>query len=408
MSASPIFHTLRFVIVAAVLFSAGVWLFNSLVSAKSYKGYVNGKIIHLRPPIKGVLHSETLAEGMGVEAGQKLGEINNSRAVELEGEQRYLSQKIETSREQLDTLANMIYTRRQQIDQLKGEATQQDSLRVSFEHQNVAATQSELTHAKALATQAQKDAERYKHLKDKGFISAQQYETEVVKATEAKSKVTAIEARLHANQAKLNAAQQGFQVDSALSKNAAGTRAVDFENQLMDLTRQRSEIQAQLASSEKMLNLLEGSNSNLRKYELISPVNGVLWYVGASNDEFVSENSNVIDIVDCNNLWVDAYVDEQMMKSIDLSQPVKVRLLSHPELKDVKGNIMVTRSGVGRVSSHEGVALPNEREKSHALVRVQVQWPTPPSPQQSCYVGSSVETEFAKLPWWEDVFASKK
>gem|GEM_PF-5405602 len=383
-------------------------MFNSFVSTKSYKGYVNGKIVHLRPPISGTYTADYLSVGAPVKANQHLATVENPRAVQLEGEQRFLAQKVEIAKNQLVELQGMIAIREGRMAQFQNSSGEQSTLRVAYEKQSVVAAEGQLAQAKLMVVQAQKDYDRYKRMADKGYVSKQQAEQQKLALVEAQAQLNTSSAKLNAEGAKLDAAKAGFQVDSALSQNSAESRVLDIENQLMDLKQRRAETQTQLVTSQEMLVNLEKSNAALRTHKLISPVDGVLWFVGANDQEFVSENSDVIDVLDCDHLWVDTYIDEQKMKALEFDQPVKIKILSHPEIKNITGKIMISRSGVGRVSTHEGVALPNEREKSHALVRILVDWPEIPDPMQSCYVGSSVETEFVKSPWWEGLFKSKK
>jgi multidrug resistance efflux pump len=408
MSSSPVFNTLRTLVVLAVLASVGFWIFTSFVSTKSYKGYVNGKIIHLKPSISGILDSKYLEVGMSVKANDLLATVNNPRNVQFDGEQRFLEQKVAIAKAQLTELQGMIAVREAKLETTLNSSNEQSTLRVAYENQNVVAAQGQLAQAKLMVEQAQKDYGRFARMAEKGYVSKQQAEQQKMALMEAQAQLNSASAKLNSENAKLNAAKAGFQVDSALSQNSGESRVLNIENQLMDLKQRRAETETQLLTSQAMLKDLEASNATLRSQPLMSPVDGVLWFVGANDEEFVSENSNVIDVLDCDHLWVDTYIDEQKLKALEFDKPVKIKILSHPELKDVTGKIMVSRSGVGRVSTHEGVALPNEREKSHALVRILVDWPITPDPMQSCYVGSSVETEFVKSPWWEDLFKSKK
>jgi multidrug resistance efflux pump len=378
-------------LIVLTLVVGGSWLlFQFATSAKSYQGFVNGKIIHLRPPIKGQLSLENISVGLPLHSGQLLGNIENDRSYELVTEKQKLEQALSTNRKQLEILENRVTSREARLAKLQHESHQQKGLRLTFEHNNVAAVQAELD-------QAVKDAKRYENLAKKGYAPVQQAEEKL-------NAMKKLQAKLGIEQAKAAAAQADVQVDGSMNKGYADQRIYEIETELLYQASERERLMAEAETLTSQLAQLEESLDKLKNFKLEAPVNGVVWSLGANNNEYVTNESEVVQILDCDHLWIDTYVNEQQVSELDYSKPVDVKLISQPELGIMKGEVILVRTGVGRVEVNEGVALPKENQKSQAMVRVSVAWPKRPDAHQSCYVGSSVETTFAKKPFqWGSV-----
>jgi multidrug resistance efflux pump len=373
---------IRFIIILSLFVGGGWFTYQLITSAKSYQGFVNGKIIHLRPPIKGQITLENISVGLPLHSGQLLGNIENDRSYELVTEQQKLAQALATNKKQLEILETRLITRRQRLHKLQSESHQQKDLRIHFENHNVSAVQAELN-------QAIKEAKRYETLAQKGFAPAQQAEEKV-------KEVTRLQAKLGVEQAKANAAQVGVQVDGAMNKGYADQRIDEIETELLYQESERERLKAEAETLTTQLATLNQSLEKLKNFKLEAPVNGVVWSLGANNHEYVTNETEVVQILDCDHLWIDTYVNEQQVSELDYNKPVEVKLISQPKLGVMKGEVTLVRTGVGRVEVNEGVALPKENQKSQAMVRVSVAWPQRPDAHQSCYVGSSVETTFAK------------
>ncbi len=382
---TAIVKLIRLVVILSLVAGGGWLLYQLVTSAKSYQGFVNGKIIHLRPPIKGQITLENISVGLPLHSGQLLGNIENDRSYELISEQQKLTQALNTNRKQLEILEDRLITRQQRLSNLQHESHQQKVLRVDFETQNVSAVKAELD-------QAIKDAKRYETLAQKGFAPAQQAEEKV-------KEVKKLQAKLGVEQAKATAANVGVQVDGSMNKGYADQRIYEIETELLYQQSERERLKAEAETLTVQLATLDESLEKLKNFKLEAPVNGVVWSLGANNHEYVTNETEVVQILDCDHLWIDTYVNEQQVSELDYNKPVEVKLISQPELGMMKGEVILVRTGVGRVEVNEGVALPKENQKSQAMIRVSVAWPQRPDAHQSCYVGSSVETTFAKKPF---------
>jgi multidrug resistance efflux pump len=125
---------IRLIVILTIVVGGGWLLYQLVTSAKSYQGFVNGKIIHLRPPIKGQITLENISVGLPLHSGQLLGNIENDRSYELVSEQQKLAQALSTNHKQLEILENRLISRQQRLAKLQGESHQQKDLRINFEN----------------------------------------------------------------------------------------------------------------------------------------------------------------------------------------------------------------------------------------------------------------------------------
>lgn len=394
-----VFRFARFLLIFAIVAGFSFWLYGSLFLDQSYKGYVNGKIIHIRTPIQGKLTLNAMQVGKPVHSGEVVASVENERAYELLSLQQGLSQKVQVNEQTLASLESQIANREAWLARFGQEAKAQTTLRVSYEKDQLAALQSEVSKLEAVLEKSNRDADRYLSLAQKGYAPMAVAEQYVIKAQEADAALKAQLAKLKAERSKIAAAEAGIQVDGSLTKGYSDARRYEVESELFRLRNERDRLLAEMVSSEQQGYTLGQSISTLRNSKIATPVSGVVWNINAYSNEFISAQQSTVEVLDCDNLWVDTFVQEKQLNAIDTSAPVDVKLLSRPELGVMKGHVQLVRSGVGRVTVQEGAAIPNTNEKAQALIRVKVDWKEQPDPNSSCYVGSSVKAVFRKRPF---------
>jgi multidrug resistance efflux pump len=393
-----LFKLLRFVLIFALVGGFSYWLYGTLFHDQSFKGYVNGKIVKVRPPIRGKLSLKPMRVGLPVKMGDILGSIENERAYELLSFQQGLDQKVQVNQLALDSLDSQINNRQQWLSRFNQEAGQQTNLRVSYEKEQLTASEANVQQAKSGMEKAKNDAERYARLAEKGFSPKVVAEDFALRAKDSENNYKATMARFSAEKSRMAAAKVGMQVDGSLTKSYSESRRYDVETELYRLQNERERLLAEIKTATSQADQLNSPIQKMRSSKIITPVEGVVWNVNAYTNEYVGPEESVLEVLDCKNLWVDTYVKEAHLANLDLKAPVQISLMSHPELGTMKGTISLVRTGVGRVTVQEGVAVPNDKQKSQALIRMNVSWPTQPDPNNSCYVGTSIKAVFAKQP----------
>jgi multidrug resistance efflux pump len=391
-----VFKLLRFVLIVGLVGGLTFWLYDALFREYSYKGYVNGKITHLRSPIRGAVKLNPLTIGDAVSQGQTLAVIENDRAYELLTTQTSLDQRTEANRAMVQTIDNQIQNRQAWLSELGQESSQQKQLRVSFENQQLTTVEAQLVQSKNILQKASADATRYATLAEKGYAPKAVAEEYRLKQNEADALLKAKESEKKAIQARIQAAKANVQIDGSLAKNYAESRRFEVETEILRLQQERARLVTEAQTSQTQLAELSSPQVKMSQTAIVSPVNGVVWGVNAYSKEHVSADQSIVEILDCEHLWIDTYINERQLPSLDLKAPVEVKLLSHSEMGNLKGKVLMVRTGVGRVTVNEDVAPPNDQMKSQAVIRIAVDWPKSPDPSSNCYVGTSVKARFSK------------
>lgn len=173
-------------------------------------------------------------------------------------------------------------------------------------HAVVTSTDAQLEQAKATLWMDQGDLERTQMLFEKGEISAQLRDHAEASVRISEANVKALEDSVKAQQGAFGVAQ-------------ANRKQVDVRQSALTTTIAQLE-QARADEAQQAV--------QLSYTKIYAPLDGIVSVRVAKQGEVVSQGSPIVVIVDINNLWVHADVEETYIDSIALGQKVQVRLPS--------------------------------------------------------------------------------
>lgn len=162
-------------------------------------------------------------------------------------------------------------------------------------------------------------------------------------------------------------------------------------------------------SKEELLKELkesaEGIYAQLKLYEngiVNMPVNGVVWAVFRKNGDFVKTADTVLQVIDTDRIWVDAFFLERDAKYLSLGSVVTV--VSSDSRKKWEGKVIFVRKGRfldDDISALSNVARPKKRDEEHVVsARIEVKWDDTYSPLDFYGYGKSVTVSVNKgLPF---------
>ncbi len=168
------------------------------------------------------------------------------------------------------------------------------------------ASESQREEIRAELDQAMKDLERTSELLTQGLVARQVKERE-------ESVVEVIRARMRTADDRVEAARAELEIH----------RASERQVRVMEQEVQQTEAQAAQARAE-----LKQIAVRLGYTELRSPLTGVVSIRVAREGEFVAAGSPVVTVVDLNDVWVRAEVEETLLGRLVLGQPLEVILAS--------------------------------------------------------------------------------
>jgi HlyD family secretion protein len=342
---------IRFILMIFVVAAIAYYFTTPSTRTIPLTGVVDGNEVIVSPQITDRIIKLTVDEGASVKKGDLIAqmdpkELNASLAAAKANVTSLEQQVVEASH-------NLTWT----SDQTGASTTQAQAV--------VTSTQSQLDQARVAAQRDQEDLARMQALFAKGEVSAQDRDHAEATAKMSAANVKSLEDTIQAQNAGVAVAQANRkQVD--VRKSAVSSA----EAQLQQARASEAQVEAQLGYTQ-----------------IYSPIDGVVSVRVAKEGEVVQAGSPIVVIVDMNDLWVRADVEETYIDSIKLGQKMTVRLPSGDTLegsvifKGVEGDY-ATQRDVSRTKRDIKtfaikVAVPNEDRRLFTGMTATVELPPP-------------------------------
>lgn len=376
----------------------GGWLLFKRPTSK--QAFVNASVIALRAPIAGTL---TFASGVEVGDLVKLdqplagiaGDLSNPRVSEL----RILEQQLKVQSADLAqrevSLSSRIADREQQQAQYRSESKSQQTLQSRYAGAQIQQAHAELARLDALSALSDADMKRATSLFDKGYLSRAGYDRSIATARASLAQTQAQRAQISQSEATYAAARVGLQLDGPRALSEPEQRNRQLELELVDLRQQLQEAKTLGAATRDELARVETEFEHQRMATLKADRGSVVWSLDAQSGESLPAGAPIMQLIDCNDVWVDAFFDESDVRDLKVGAHADVTL-SH-DSRRWTGVIETIRSGSGRVTVGQYVASPPPEIARRQLpvkvvtVRVRVDWKGALQPGQYCFAGRSVD-----------------
>lgn len=276
-------------------------------------GTVDGNRVVVSPQITGRMIHLFVNEGSAVKKGQLVAELDPT---ELQAQLASQTANIGTFQANLAASQSTLSL-----------TDSQTSAQLQQAEANATAAQAQLKQAQANLWRDQQNYRRMLSLFESGIETAQNRDN--------------VLATVQADQAAVNASQ-----DQVKAQQAALTLARANRKQLDVIDSQIAATRAQLAQARA---LRDQTAAQLGYTKIYSPLDGIVSVRVALQGEVVAQGSPIVVIVDVDNLWVRADVEETYVDSIHFGQKLQVLLPSGNRLegtvffKDVEGGFATQR-----------------------------------------------------------------
>ena len=148
----------------------------------------------------------------------------------------------------------------------------------------------------------------------------------------------------------------------------------------------------QLALAQKRRDALEGQAATFQTKTLNAPFDAVVWATSAQDGALIQQHEPVLQLIDPQKVWVDAYLPERHAGKFRVGMIVTVRLLDDGRALD--GRVESVRAGVGRIPfGNAGAVAPGEFSQRRVALRVRLESPNPFPASEFYGVGRSVTLE---------------
>lgn len=400
LSRQTIFKSLRLGLLTMVLAFVSWLLWQRSQSFTSRQGVVNAAVVAVRSPLEGKLTLNPLELGAVLTAGTTVGNVENPLHPQIVTNQQMIISQLKTLQSQLKSIDSRIQSRQVLLAQFQLEQGQQDNLQQDFQAEKVTQREKELQASQSAARAANLEAERYRFLSENGAISQSLATQAQAAAEQADALVERQAAALKQMRTEQRAITKGLQLEGSRVLSYPDIRVRELEQEIRDLQQQKDELVVALKAKQTELNKINEQLNLAQSTPIKIPITGVLWSLERKNTEvpeYINLGDLVLEMLDCDNVWVDAFVTEQRLDDLRMGAEVEVRFLSDPDNKQYTGEIISIRSGIGRITPGDDVALPPEdvvRRELAVKIRVKdVQLPD----SEFCGVGRSVEVRFPRL-----------
>ncbi|MFB2835531.1 HlyD family secretion protein [Floridanema evergladense] len=403
-------------------------------------GLINGRTTQLRSPIDGNVKAFYARPGVTVRSGQVLARIGvdpspQQEQIRLEIERTQENQKQQQNQFQqerlkiageLQTNLTQLESAQQTLEILRGQLSDVDyqynslgQVNLKLADKEVAKTEAALEVAKAKATAAKLDYERYVKLVNDGIVPQQRLDQLRFAWQSAIAEVQQVRANLTAARDSLQAFQNG------ISMNQNSTHLLDQRTKLMQLIQTQTvlvnTLQTQVDTARERLKQAQSFQPNSilqpvgtakrylarQDYEVASPFAGVVYQTDRETGEQINRTEAILTMLDCNEIWVEAIIPASEISSLQVEKPISVQIAGYPET--IAGEIDliqpvnaqdITKQLPAIQSQAVSLSIPANLA-GQALTRVTVRIPTPSQYTQSnqfCGVGQLTRLSFSKKP----------
>jgi HlyD family secretion protein len=255
-------------------------------------GVVDGNEVIVSPQITGRIVNLTVDEGTAVKKGELIAELDSTQ---LEASLAATKANVSSLEAQVNE-ANHNYTW----------TNNQTDASVTEARARVASSSAQLAPARAQLWRDQQDLKRMQELFAKGEVSAQDRDH--------------AEAGVRISQANVEALEEAVRAESAAVEVAqANRKQVDARKSAITTT--IAQLEQARASAAEMA-------AQLGYTKIYAPISGIVSVRVAKQGEVVAQGSPIVVIVDINDLWVRADVEETYIDSIKFGEKLSVKLPS--------------------------------------------------------------------------------
>jgi multidrug resistance efflux pump len=384
---------LRLLIGVGLVCTAAWYIYLYAFNKVSVAGVVNAPLVTIVSQLDGYVAEDRVGRTTVVNAGQSVVTVVNDRvddrtAMELAGSR-------EAARERLAALRASIA----ELTGLKAALEQR-----SREH--LAAWKDHLEHdikegAAALAStqiaerQTSDALSRGTSLIAKGAISRATYDDLSYAYQRTGSEATRATATLARREADLVAARAGIMLaDSNWSDVPYSRQRLDeIDIRLTSLHNDEGVLLAAITEIEAKYAADQARIARLSREELTAPVNGVVWRSWVAPGAAVVHGAPLLEVIDCNRVYVEATTRERFFESLAPGQRVRVRLEGSGE--DIPGTIRSIVGPGASLATPANVSAINHPNRTEAQLIVDIdRGALPATPGNTCNVGRSAKVYF--------------
>jgi multidrug resistance efflux pump len=363
----------------------------------SINAAVSARTVQIVAPIPGEITFDLPLFGQEVKKGQEIASFSNPTVDKVKLEQLSIDQKY--YKERITASETEIKKNQELFDDL---AKSWKTYLGSMEQRTILTlNKAEDRQQQLLASldMAWRDYNRKKDLADRGFVSRSEFDTSKSRYQEAQEAVDQAENDIRTYLSQVEAIRQGVSVNTDGRSDYPGQKQKmdDIQMKINDISSRIDEYKVKLTNIADVKKAEEARITLLANRKIKSPVNGAIWRLFSAKGTFVEQNTPIMEILDCSNVFVDVALPERLFEKIKPGQKAYIKL--NGSSTEVEGEISYVRGGSidPRVAGLM-VGLPNVQRQREIQVLVKFNEESLKQvPGDFCHVGRTGQVRFQGL-----------
>ena len=396
-----------FIAVFGSLATASIKVGQRFSPVYSAQAFINGEIVSVRASIPGklTLQGEETQLGHRIEKGAQIGAIKstveNSRVSTLVVEKQQLEADLQNAQQQYSGVDAQIRDRTALMNFFGQQTTTQRSLQTNYARQQIEQYEAEVARAKAVEGVARADAQRFSMLAERGAVSRTEADNQVARAQQAAAATAEVQEKASQARLSLEATEAGLQLEGTRTLDYPSTQVYELGVALVDLIQQEKTLARQIKTLRSQLFTTTQEMNAQQRTSVTAPIEGVIWSIDSQPGEVVEANDSILQLVNCQNLWIEAFVNEAQIDQIKVGQRAEVSLEHSDDIR-WEGKVETVRGGIGRAEVGEYIAkLPPEISLRQLPIRVasvtlKLDWQGRQNPGYFCLAGRNVNVRFVE------------
>jgi multidrug resistance efflux pump len=360
-------RSVRITVGILLLIGAVMAVLPTVTGYTSLDGTVNARISIVSAPIKGIITTDPPKTGVPLLGGAELFGIRNDQIgrtaeVQMEAELEAARRRLAATADQLTqlaTLRNELEARRQEYQKA---SIQNLILEIEIRRQRI-------TTAAALKQAADADLARKQRLGTSGIVAEVMVEQARAASIAAENAGLSAKAELARLSQHLDAMKQGIFVGEGRNDVPYSQQRIDEVTiQLAELQFRDKDLKARIAQFN-MQHDDEHERNRALSYAIIRmPFEGVIWRNNVVAGSHVLEGNELLQVLDCRDLFVDIIVSEVDYDEIFPGRAAEVRLLGRADT--LEGKVLSVRGSAAVVADVVLAAKPPQSRGRDARIRV--------------------------------------
>jgi len=385
---------IRLFLSLAMVLLVAYYMSLTITNRVAIESRINAEVVPQIAHIDGLLIGELPQRGQRVRKGEVLARIRSERV-----DDRTLTEL----RQSLHDLSARIRSRTAEHAELAAERdalAAQRSRHTELMRERLAAIGSELQASLKIAQEdkflAAQALQRGQTLQKTGTISVAQHENLLHTHEKALANTARIEALIAQNKTDQAAIVHGV----TLSGNYAD---IPYTSQRMDEIRMKLiAIDSELRDfSERTVHLRERLDAETRRVAklteqaFVSPVDGVIWRRRDPAGQEILRGTSVLDIIDCNRIFVEATVYERFLSRIEVGKTAQIKMLG--DNRKLNAQVASTMGSAINIHTSGNVAVPLRKNPGEATVILNIEHDEQRFNVSMCGVGRTAEVAFSGI-----------